>query len=100
MPRVQFPSSTPKCDASSVFASLTAPISVVETAPLGSSFFAVRSRSKVRWARRQYAFVAQLDRASDFESAGRRFDSCRARKEFFSKPSAPQRYEAQKPPGH
>ena len=26
-----------------------------------------------------HAPVAQLDRASDFESAGRRFDSCRAR---------------------
>lgn len=24
-----------------------------------------------------YAFVAQLDRATDFESVGRRFDSCR-----------------------
>ena len=26
-----------------------------------------------------FALVAQLDRASDFESAGRRFESCRAR---------------------
>ena len=25
----------------------------------------------------RYAFVAQLDRATDFESVGRRFDSCR-----------------------
>ena len=29
--------------------------------------------------KRIYAPVAQLDRASDFESAGRRFESCRAR---------------------
>lgn len=29
--------------------------------------------------RRAYALVAQLDRASDFESAGRRFESCQAR---------------------
>ena len=27
---------------------------------------------------RQYASVAQLDRAPDFESVGRRFESCRA----------------------
>jgi hypothetical protein len=27
----------------------------------------------------RHAPVAQLDRASDFESAGRRFDSCQAR---------------------
>ena len=26
-----------------------------------------------------YAFVAQLDRVPDFESVGRRFESCRAR---------------------
>ncbi len=32
------------------------------------------------YACRQYALVAQLDRAPDFESVGRRFESCRAYK--------------------
>ena len=38
-----------------------------------------------------HAPVAQLDRASDFESAGRRFDPCRARSVTFGISSS---YEA------
>ena len=34
-------------------------------------------------AEQSYAPVAQLDRASDFESGGRRFESCRARSQVF-----------------
>ena len=42
----------------------------------GSSPVILPSFNPKRWG---YAPVAQLDRASDFESAGRRFESCRAR---------------------
>jgi hypothetical protein len=45
------------------------PIFLIETANPAVSVF----------LRTVTAPVAQLDRASDFESAGRRFDSCRAR---------------------